>query len=200
MLLLLQSIQARHQDRHGKEDSNHDHEEEEGLVVGVIGGEFSHNRHLVRHVVEDLLADTIAEAAKPVRVVDHYKHIVVHLVLRQEHRVARFPFVDLLIHNAFFADEVALLHLAKGHPLSASLNVAKVVFLLVKEEQVEVGVGDQAKLARLHGSPHRDIVLGLGDISPQVVIVEAFTRQAELGEGACWDLCIRSSRHITLEG
>ena len=138
--------------------------------------------------MEDLLADAIAEAAKPIGVVDDYKHIVVHLVLRQKHRVARLPFVDLLVNDAFFADKVALLHLAKGDPLRARLNVAIVVFLLVEEEQVKLGVSDQAKLGGLHGPFDRDVVLGLRDVSPQVVIVQAFTRQAELRERASWNL------------
>ncbi len=87
MLLLLQSVEAVHENGHGEENSDHDHEEKERLVIGVVRRKFRLNLHFIRHVVEDLLANRVTEGAQPVRVVKNYKHIVVNLVLGQKDRI-----------------------------------------------------------------------------------------------------------------
>ena len=57
VLLLLQSIETPHQDRHGKEHADAHHKEEERLVISVIRGELRLDLHLVCDVVEHVLSN-----------------------------------------------------------------------------------------------------------------------------------------------
>ena len=73
-------------------------------------------------------------------------------------------------------------------PHGRRLNVAIVVSLSLKHENIELLVIDQAKLGRSVNAPDCDLLASLRDIGLQIVVVETFACQPELREVALFNL------------
>lgn len=142
---LLQTVEASHQKDRGEKNRECDHEAVESFIVKVVRSIRRLDRHLVCHVVEILLRQPVAHLLQPASVVKNNKDIIVDFFFGKEDRVIAAPFFYLLVDDACLAHEIAHFHLQMLRPHRRCLDVAMVIVIRVKDEDVELGIGEEAK-------------------------------------------------------
>ena len=140
--------------------------------------------------MEVLLRHAIAHLLEPASVIKNNEDIIVDFLFREEDGVTAAPLFDLLVDQTGLVvrDKVAQFDIQVLSPHRCCLDIAMIVIVGVEDEDIELGVGYEAKLRRSHHSLDVDLVHRLGDICVEIVIVETFTGEAELREGAIRDL------------
>lgn len=93
-----------------------------------------------------------------------------------------------MYYIGFDSNKTALLNLKMLSPHCNRLDVAIIVFVRVEDKDIKLFFSEKAKLGGCLHSLDAYLVLCLDDVCLQIVVAKAFAREAELREGASWDL------------